>query len=102
DPLTELAEVAAGLAIGLIAERAETMESPTSPYESDAWREIEHRLLAEVDLLSKGQKSVMGHHYRHGMQFNEIAALLQLSKGRISQLHRAAITRLRKRLNGSE
>ncbi len=100
DPIADLAEVAVGLAIGLIAERAAA--AAINPYESGAWRKVEDRLMAEVELLPKVQRSVMIQHYKHGMQFNDIAALLNLSKGRISQIHRAAITHLRNRLNGSE
>lgn len=102
DPIAGLADVAVGLAIGLIAERAATATSTISPYESGSWRDVEHRLMAEIEELPEAQRSVMVQHYKHGMQFNDIAVLLRLSKGRVSQLHRAAITRLRNRLNGSE
>jgi RNA polymerase sigma factor for flagellar operon FliA len=37
-------------------------------------------------------------HYDHGLSFAQVAQLMGLSRGRISQLHRAALDRLRKRL----
>jgi len=37
-------------------------------------------------------------HYIHGVAFEQLASLLDLSKGRVSQLHRAALLLLRKRL----
>ncbi|MFZ2031078.1 MAG: sigma-70 family RNA polymerase sigma factor [Vitreimonas sp.] len=102
DPIADLAEVAVGLAIGLIAERVGASEGPNNPYETEAWRELERRLAAEIALLGEPQRSIIIQHYTHGVVFTEIAALLRLSKGRISQLHRAAITHIRRRLSRSD
>jgi RNA polymerase sigma factor for flagellar operon FliA len=103
DPIFDLTEIAVGLAIGLIAERAATMAAlEANPYESSSWRDIEIRVMSEIEALPDAQRSVMIQHYMHGMPFNEIAVLLRLSKGRISQLHRAAIMRLRDSLKGPE
>ena len=101
DALRAIAEVAVGLAIGLIAERAGAEET-SDPYQSNAWRELEVRLHQEIDRLPSAQRSVMTQHYRNGLPFGEIARLLGLSNGRISQLHRAAIISLRRRLGGQE
>jgi len=103
DPVSDLTDIAVGLAIGLIAERAAAIAaSETNPYESNSWRDIESRVMAEIEALPDAQRSVMVQHYKHGMPFNEIAVLLRLTKGRISQLHRAAIVRLRDSLKRSE
>jgi RNA polymerase sigma factor for flagellar operon FliA len=101
NPISDLADLAVGLAIGLIAEHAGQTSAP-GPYESGSWQVLEQRIMAEIEQLPATQRSIMVQHYRSGMAFNDIAALLQLSKGRVSQLHRAAIMRLRNRLNGSE
>ena len=39
-------------------------------------------------------------HYDNGLSFARIAEMLELSRGRVSQLHRSALTRLRKRIGG--
>ncbi|MDB5986144.1 MAG: hypothetical protein JWR16_1197 [Nevskia sp.] len=46
--------------------------------------------------LPEGQRKVVEYHYRGGLDFTEIARLMELTKGRISQLHRSALEALRK------
>jgi RNA polymerase sigma factor FliA len=41
---------------------------------------------------------VLRQHYETGLSFAQIAELLGVTRGRISQLHRSAIERLRKRI----
>lgn len=105
DPIAELTALAAGLAIGLIAERATLEGGPafdTAPsfgaYETLAWRELQISVLREIDQLPSAEKTVLQQHYLHSVPFVEIARLLAVSKGRVSQLHHAALQRLRSRL----
>lgn len=99
DALSELSELAALLAIGLLAEHAQQASvAETVSYERHEWRELTLNVVEEIELLPKAERSVMQHHYLNAVPFAQIAALLGLSKGRISQLHRAALTRLRERL----
>lgn len=104
DPIAEIGRLAAGLAVGmmlegtrLIAVAAEPDPEP-SPYDSLAWRQLQARLGQQIDRLPGGEARVIRLHYGEGLSFAQIADLLELSRGRISQLHRAALEHLRKRL----
>lgn len=97
--IAELADLASALAIGFIAESANSCENtPIRPYESIDWRDLQMRVVAEIDRLPTPEQTVMRQHYLNNVPFKEIATLLRLSKGRIAQIHRAAIARLRLRI----
>ncbi|MEA3015968.1 MAG: polymerase sigma factor FliA [Sphingomonadales bacterium] len=106
DPLTEVTELVLGLAYGLILERtslaaaADGADTRAGAYESLAWRELQSRLGAAVAALPEREAKVVRNHYELGLSFAQIADLLGLSRGRVSQLHRAALERLRKRMGG--
>lgn len=99
--LDQLSETATALAIGLMLEDTSLIEPMDGadrrpdPYESLAWREIQSLLGEAVERLPEREAIIMRQHYRHGVQFNQIALLLGISKGRVSQLHRQALERLR-------
>lgn len=101
--LAQLAELASALAIGIIAENARlatrSSDDTLGVYESLAWRDMQLRVLEEIERLTDAERTVMQQHYLNDVPFTEIARLLGLSKGRIAQLHRAALLRLRTRLH---
>lgn len=103
DPLSALSDLAVGLALGLMLEGTSLMAAdgtdtrPTA-YESLEWREMQVRLAAEVQKLPEKEAVVVRQHYHIGLSLAQIAELLNLSRGRISQLHRSALERLRKRI----
>lgn len=102
NPIAALADLASALAIGLIADHARVSSAANGaalePYETLAWRETELRVLAEIEKLGDRERIVMQQHYLNDVPFTEIAKLLRLSKGRIAQIHRAAIERVRVRV----
>lgn len=102
DHVAELAEIAAALAIGIIAESANVVEATPSSgldaYETLAWREMQVSVLNAISRLPDAEKSVMQQHYLHGVSFVQIARLLGVSKSRVSQLHRSAVMRVREQL----
>jgi RNA polymerase sigma factor for flagellar operon FliA len=106
DPLSELTELAVGLALGLMLEGTSLAvgdrgaDTRADAYESLAWRETQARLAGAVANLPAREAAVVRNHYEHGLSFAQIAELLQVSRGRVSQLHRAALDRLRKRVAG--
>jgi len=105
DPVLELGELAALLAIGLIAEQAARQEESDprlGGYQSSAWRALELSLLNEITRLSQNERTVIEQHYLEGVAFAEIAVLLQLTPGRVSQLHKSALAKLRDRLKPVE
>lgn len=69
---------------------------PENGFDSLAWRETRALLYQRVEQLPEPERSIVRHHYQHDLLFAQIAAMLGLSRGRVSQLHKAALTRLRK------
>jgi RNA polymerase sigma factor for flagellar operon FliA len=107
DAVTQLSEVAIALALGFMIQSSKRTAAAggrdlaeLQAYESVAWRDIELSVLQEVDRLPEAEQTVLKQHYLHEMSFKDIASLLGLSKGRVSQLHRAALARLRERIRG--
>lgn len=105
DALAALSELAVGIALGLMLEGTglvgddEAADIRPSAYDSLAWRETQAMLVTEVGRLPDSEGIVIRQHYDHGLPFAQVAQLLGLSRGRVAQLHRAALDRLRKRLS---
>lgn len=104
DPLRALAALASGLALGLVLAETHIVSSEDGrdhrpgAYETLAWRELQARLARAVSSLPEREAAIIRQHYEHGVSFAQIAGLLGLSKGRVSQLHGRALATLRKRL----
>jgi RNA polymerase sigma factor for flagellar operon FliA len=109
DALAALADLAVGLAIGFMLEGTgmvtpaeEGGEQDRAPqvtaYDSAAWKELVGRLQAELGALPEREQAILRHHYVDGIAFEHLAVLLGVSKARVSQLHRAALETLRKRM----
>ena len=101
DPLLVLADLAVDLAVGLLLEGTGIIaggNDRADAYEGLAWRQAQAALVGELGQLPDAQGVVVRQHYHNGLSFAHIADLLKLSRGRISQLHREAIERLRRRL----
>lgn len=108
--LAALGELALGLALGfmlegtgLVAVRDEEdgevhAASAFSAFDSLAWKELVKLLDEQLSDLEERDRSILQLHYIQGMAFDQIASLLALSKGRISQLHKASLSKLRKRI----
>ncbi len=103
-PMDALTELVVGLALGFMLEDAglaassRQPEAQTTGYESLAWKETVRRLLSELSTLPQREQTIIRRHYLDGVSFERIAELLQLSKARVSQIHRSALVLLRKRL----
>jgi RNA polymerase sigma factor for flagellar operon FliA len=107
-PIEKLAELAVGLALGFMLEGTglfnprdeEQAASATgeSAYDSLAWKETIVHLQSELESLPEREQTILRQHYVNSISFDQLAALLAISKGRVSQLHRAALSLLRKRL----
>jgi RNA polymerase sigma factor FliA len=102
-----LADLAVGLAIGFMlegtglfvdGEEAEAGTAPPTAYESLAWKEMVGQLQAELTVLPERERTILREHYLNGVSFDQLVDLLGLSKGRVSQIHRAALLLLRKRM----
>lgn len=98
--LAFVAEAGIGLALcwllegsGMVDAAAETAVQPF--YRSAELRQLRERLLHSIEGLPGQERTVIRNHYLQEVPFEQIAATLQLTRGRISQLHRRALLRLR-------
>lgn len=104
-PLEALSKLAAGLAIGLMLEGnatdaiSEVATPEPSAYDSLVWQEMSKQLRTKVGQLPPNEAFVIQHHYGNALSFQQVALLLNLSKGRVSQLHSSALARLRAQLS---
>lgn len=95
-----LLDVSVGLAIAFMIEDTSLYAGEESTHWDDgqanlAFRQLQERLAGALSDLKDNERAVIeGHYYQH-MSFEEIAGALKLTKGRISQLHRQALGKLR-------
>jgi RNA polymerase sigma factor for flagellar operon FliA len=103
--LAALAELAVGLALGFMLEETGMFvpERASDPrpgaYEGLSLKRVVKRIREEVARLPEREQAIIRHHYDEGLPFEQLGALFGISRGRVSQLHRAALALLRKRLH---
>ncbi len=95
-----VSDVGIGLALCWMLEGTAMIENEEAAtaipfYQDHALRQARERLLSAVDALAPQERTVIRNHYLQEMPFDEIAAALQLTKGRISQIHKQALLHLR-------
>lgn len=105
DPIGALADLVVSLALGIVAENASFFAAEAQDnhpglgaYETRAWRDLQLSVLAEIENLPNAERTILQQHYLNDVSFGEIAKLLGVSKSRVSQLHQAALGRVRARL----
>jgi RNA polymerase sigma factor for flagellar operon FliA len=106
--MARVAEIAVGLALGFMledaglfshdGEGAPEIRSQTTAYDSLAWKDTVEHLHAQLSALPEREQMILRQHYLLGVSFDQIASLLSITKGRVSQLHKAALSRLRQRM----
>lgn len=106
-----LAEVGIGMALGILLEDTGMVDTEAFGNEASApspeisyFRRTEIRQMQQVmrdavGRLSEQQKVVIRYHYLQEIPFDEIAATMGVTRGRISQLHRQGLLRLRELLS---
>ena len=72
-------------------ERSETLPF----YRSVELRQLRQRIVEMVNSLPPQERKVVQSHYFQDLPFDDIAQALQLSRGRVSQIHRKALSRLK-------
>lgn len=98
-----LADIAVGFAIGFTLE-SEAAADPGLPgygdttYASVELRQLRELILAAVRELPGQVRDVITRHYLQQQSFAEVAGELGVTRGRVSQLHRDGIERLRLRM----
>ena len=97
----EVVDLTVMLAIGFLLEDSglgSLSESKNVPMETNAMVQLKQTLRDSVDTLPPNEQVVIRYHYFHHMGFSDLAEQLQLSKGRISQIHKRALERIRVQL----
>lgn len=106
DLFHNLAEIGLGLAIGFMLEDTGMFSAGDEGSHVDpAYRSVELRhtrreLGGLVRQLPPAERRVIQLHYEQGHAFENIAQQLELTKGRISQIHKKALASLRTMLSG--
>jgi RNA polymerase sigma factor for flagellar operon FliA len=102
DLFATLADAAVGLALSYMLEGTGMIatEETGGAYRQEFYRSVEAQELRDsvrrlVDALPDRERRVVRYHYYQGLDFTEIAQLLGLTKGRISQIHRQALQLIR-------
>lgn len=98
-----VAELGVGLAVCWMLEGTAMVELPGAIgtahfYQGAQLRQIRDGLLKAVERLPPQERTVLKSHYLQDVPFERIAAELDLTKGRISQIHKQALLHLRKML----
>ena len=97
DPLEAFVATTVGLGLGFLLD----MQSmPDQAQAAEAYAELERAELnaavtEEMERLPERERLILQLHYHHQVPFVDIAAQMSLTKGRISQLHKRALERLR-------
>jgi RNA polymerase sigma factor for flagellar operon FliA len=99
--LQQLGDIGVGIALGFLLEGTGMMCSgddalPDNAYSHIELRQLRERLWQLVERLTEREKQVIRRHYLQQQGFEEIAAILQLTRGRVSQLHRQGLDRIRR------
>jgi RNA polymerase sigma factor for flagellar operon FliA len=101
-----LLKVSVGLAIAFMLEDTALYADEHVAHWDDgaanvSFKQLQQRLKRALDTLNDKERRVMQQHYFEHDTFQEIAAGLGLTRGRISQIHREALDKLRTALKGS-
>ncbi|MGY1490763.1 sigma-70 family RNA polymerase sigma factor [Methylobacillus pratensis] len=99
DPFMRLVDIALGVAIGYMLEDSGMYQAGEEVQQSGVYKSRELQDLmrvvdALVGTLPEQEEKIIRLHYYQQMRFDHIAEKLNLSKGRISQLHHRALQRL--------
>ena len=100
-----LAQVGVGLALGFMLEDSGMLASADgggaaadSHYQAVELKQTRAQLATLVQQLPAAEQRIVRLHYHHGHTFDEIAREIDVTKGRVSQLHKRAIGLLREAL----
>ena len=103
DLFDEMAELTLGLAIGFMLEDTGLIsgsndDAGDEAYQSSHLAQLGELLTGAIEQLPERESQIVRYHYLQGVRFDLIADMLGVSKGRVSQLHKRALQRLRDRI----
>ena len=96
DAFNEMVDVALELALTFMLEDSGLIEKQQAGcgdgvYEERMLRDLYMQIGQIVNRLPEREKFIIRNHYFHDIAFEELARLLAISKGRVSQLHKRAL-----------
>ena len=96
DLFQHLAHAAIGLALGFIMEQPEAFAHADAvelgnPYGATEIRQLRSKVRALIDRLPERERTVIKYHYLNQVLFADIAKDMNITRGRISQLHRRGL-----------
>lgn len=103
DPLSQLISTVSGMGLGLLLDSSASEDFFGAGSDASALVErhqMDTMLESAMVQLPEREKLVLTLHYFQHMPFVDIAALLGVTKGRVSQIHKAAIEKSRAHLRG--
>ena len=99
DPFAEMVDVTIELALSFMLEDTGLLlnddQSADELYDREVVNAMSAILDQLVDKLPERERLIIRNHYYHGMVFEELAELLSISKGRVSQLHKRALSMIK-------
>ncbi len=99
DPFSRLVDVTIEMALSFMLEESGMllMEQDTGDvlYQVEEIKALSVHLESLVDRLPERERYIIRYHYYHSMPFEALAKCLAISKGRVSQLHKRALQRIR-------
>lgn len=107
DPFTGMVDMTIMLAMGYVLEEdgqwnPAGAHSAPDPYRSLHLESVRARLRLLVDALPERERLIVRCHYFEHMEFQAIAGMLDVTKGRVSQLHARALRLIRDGYEGLE
>lgn len=108
DAFEELVDVAIGLALGYMLQDSGMLhddaltQSMDAVYESDLVANVRRQLEQIIEELPSKERTIIRYHYFNQINFTDIADLLGLTKGRVSQLHKRALDLLRQKFEDKQ
>lgn len=103
DAFEHMVELTINLALGFLIEDsnvAAESEDPESPEELEAVDQLKQNIVSAIDNLPPRERVIIQYYYFHQTGFDQLADQLSVTKGRVSQLHKQALQRLRKAVSG--
>lgn len=97
DPLDAFVAATVGLGLGFLLGRESFpgTEAPPDAYAELEKEELRASVIEGLGQLDEREQVILALHYYHHVPFVDIASRLGVTKGRVSQLHKRALDRLR-------
>jgi len=74
-------------------------QEKTSPEPEALYNELKLKLVEAIDLLNEKERLVVTLYYYENLKLKEIAEILGVTESRVSQIHSAAIIKMKNRLS---